>query len=988
MTVMYIPERSMLAEYFAVEGVLQEASGNHPFLIEDSDNVWFVETGRVEIFTVTVKNGQPVGARLHFISVGEGQAMFGMDLARYGMGSGFLAVAKIGTKLRRLPVARLNKLAENGRFLDDIATLVDTWIINLCRSLTRDIIPGPLVDLNLIGGQEASLENQQKARSNKGVLWLKVSEGDLLFIGMEAISIADEEIYFPVTADAWIEASNEIGQKTSFKAEATKMVASEAAPWWGLDTFHEALCHCEFINKKLAVVDEFNRLKSKAEYSEAAEETAYQSLGTVLDGVGGSDDFSQTSDESDSTFEAVRMAGEFDGMKVRRHPAPRQDAKWDERVNEVAKASRFRTRQVALRDDWWNHDHGPFVGQIAEGLEVVALLPTSPSSYEMVNPRAGTRKKVTDNLAGTLGPFGITFYRPFPDGPLGIVDILRFGARGLLRDFIALIILGVTMGMLGTLTPYAMGQIFDQALPQAEKGLLLQFTIALFVAALTSSAFKIAQAVAVLRIQGKMDYSVQSALWDRLLNLPATFFRDYNAGDLADRASGINKIRDLLSQAGVSAILGALTSVFYLMMLFKYNLQMAAIAVGLTVVFVGFSTAMNFVQLNFQRELARLNGKITGLVLQLIGGVGKLRISGAENHAFRVWAQDFALQRRTNFKAERVQNFVQVFNSAFPIFSSIAIFAGLIAVQSKAAGVGGMSTGDFIAFMAAYGLFASSMQTLSDASMNLLGVMPIYERLKPIITTEPETDDSKAYPGKLTGEIEVSHVHFRYAEDGPWILKDITMKIAPGEFIAFVGGSGSGKSTLMRLLLGFEKPEKGSLYYDGQDLRTLDLREVRQQFGVVLQTSRLLPTDIFRNIVGSSSLTVADAWDAARSAGLDKDIEGMAMGMHTYIAEGGGGFSGGQKQRLLIARSIVHKPRIIFLDEATSALDNRTQAIVTASMGKMQATRIAIAHRLSTIIDADRICVMDFGQIKEMGSYDELMKLDGIFADLAKRQIA
>jgi ATP-binding cassette subfamily C protein len=271
----------------------------------------------------------------------------------------------------------------------------------------------------------------------------------------------------------------------------------------------------------------------------------------------------------------------------------------------------------------------------------------------------------------------------------------------------------------------------------------------------------------------------------------------------------------------------------------------------------------------------------------------------------------------------------------------------------------------------------------------MLRAIPIYERLKPILVTEPETDERKAYPGQLKGRIELSHVHFRYQNEGPWILRDVSLEIQPGEFVALVGPSGSGKSTLFRLMLGFETPEKGSVYYDGQALSTLDLREVRSQLGVVLQAGQLMPTDIYRNIIGGdTSLTLDDAWQAARLAGLADDIAELPMGMQTYISEGGGGMSGGQKQRLLIARALVKRPRILFFDEATSALDNRTQSVVSESMGQMQATRVVIAHRLSTIRHADRICVVDQGEIVEQGTYEELMELQGVFARLAQRQQA
>jgi ATP-binding cassette subfamily C protein len=510
-------------------------------------------------------------------------------------------------------------------------------------------------------------------------------------------------------------------------------------------------------------------------------------------------------------------------------------------------------------------------------------------------------------------------------------------------------------------------------------------------AALVSAAFKITQSIAVLRIQGKMDYSVQAALWDRLLNLPSRAFRDFTAGDLADRAGGIDEIRRLVSGAGIGAILGSLSSVFYVFLMVKYSLVLGAIGITITLLYVICTTSANYLKLRFERLEMTVRGKITGMVLQFISGVSKLRVAGAENHAFRVWARDYSRQRRIEFTVGRIENALQVLGSGFPVLASIAIFFAMMMVQEKAIGQGmppPLTTGDFIAFNAAFVAFLTATQALGDASMDMLRVVPIFQRLKPILTTAPELDETRTYPGRLRGGIEVSHVSFRYSEDGPWVLDDLSVTIRPGEMVAFVGGSGCGKSTLMRLLLGFETPQKGSVYYDGQDLASLDLREVRMQIGVVLQSSGLLPTDIYRNIVGSTGLPVSAAWEAAALAGLIDDIQALPMGMHTYISEGGGGLSGGQRQKLLIARALVRKPRILIFDEATSALDNRSQAVVTESMEKLQAARIVIAHRLSTIVNADRICYLEGGRIVEEGTSPELMELDGLFAALARRQIA
>ncbi|MEX1309918.1 MAG: NHLP bacteriocin export ABC transporter permease/ATPase subunit [Candidatus Sulfomarinibacteraceae bacterium] len=1001
-----------LAEIFAAEGVEVEASGNRPFLIDDGEVVWFVETGKVELFTVGVEDGQPVGARNHFVTISEGGLMMGMDPELFRVGSGFLAVGSINTVLRRVSRSRLAELAALEHLGPTVAEWIDGWVASLSGGLTDEIPKPPLDEITLMPGESVTLPRRHQACPNKGVLWLDVASGKVLFIGMEELSLevqapatgtdddslglqhlvraaTTETALFPVSTRSWIEALV-FGDPGTVVHNATGAECVSRSEYWrGVDAFHRVVCQCEFINKRLSQVDELNRLKSKVEYANAARRQGLSELASVLRSkeerlVTGS------ADEEDAVFEASRIVGEALNIDIRKHPEGQRETTFDGRVAAIAKASRCRVRQIALRDNWWEQDGGPIVGKLDVDGTPVALLPSGPKTYVCINPTDGTRAKVTEDLAQALEPFAVSYYRPFPDGPLTARQLVKFGALGLGHDVRWLIMMGIVLGLLGTLTPIFTGKLFDSAIPQADRNLLVQYTTGLFLAAAVAAAFKITQSIAVLRIQGRMDYSIQAAMWDRLLDLPSTFFRGYSAGDLADRVAGIGKIRDLVAGAGVSAILGSLSSVFYVALLFKYSIPLALLAMFLTFVFVTFSFTANYLQLRLQRQHMQLQGRITGMVLQFISGVAKLRVAGAENHAFSVWAKEFAEQRRLEFGIGRIQNGVAVFNSAFNVISSMAIFFILFKAREAGgdSGAATMSTGEFVAFTGAYGAFLAAMTALSDASLNMLRIVPIFERLKPIITTESEVDETKAYPGTLKGALELVNVQFRYTEDGPWILKGVSLKINPGEMVAFVGGSGSGKSTLMRLMLGFETPDRGVIYYDGQDLSSVDVRELRQQLGVVLQDAKVMPADIFHNIIGASDLTIEHAWEAAKMAGFDDDIKQLPMGMHTYVSEGGGGFSGGQLQRLLIARALVRKPRIMFFDEATSALDNQSQKTVTESMERLFATRIVIAHRLSTIVNADRICYLDQGTIAESGSYEELMELDGLFAALAKRQMA
>jgi len=963
-------------------------SGSKVVLLNDPGFSYYIVSGKVEIFTVTVKDGVPLGARNHFMTLEKGQAFFGMDL-RHTADSGFIASGKSGTQVRRIPIAELRQISTDKHVGEVVAGLVDKWVAGMAARLTRDVFPKPEIELRVEAGVPATLAKGKRARASAGVLWIETEAGALTFIGMSTLMPDADRFLFPLTPTTWIEPA---GETEGIPLEGSTSVASlqGSEMWVGLDAFHQALCECEFINKRLALVDEIVRLDAKAKQSEAAKDKAYEAIGAVLAGKHLEPADVGITGTAEPVLQAVVLVGKAGGIRVRPPAESRALRTFEDNLAAIATASRFRTRRIVLRGDWWTRDQGPILA-VLEGVGTpVALLPKGPRAYEFVDPAAKTRTAVTPELASKLTPFGYTFYRGFPSGELDGRSLLKFGARGLSADFLTILAMGVMTGVLGAATPFLTGQMVDSAIPQGERALLVQLGLGMLVSALASAAFKITQATAVCRVESRMDYTLQAAIWDRLLDLPSEFFRKFGAGDLAERAAGVNAIRGLVSRAGVTGILSSFSSVAYVVLMCYYSFKLAAVAMLLTFLLVTMTTIGNYLQLKHQREQTAVQGKLVGLVLQFITGVAKVRVCAAENHAFRVWAQRFSTQKTIGFAIGSVQNVVATFSSAFPVLSSLGIFAALWYFKTSAPPGEAMvfTTGTFIAFNGAFGSFTTAVQSLADASLSLLRVVPVYERLKPILDAVPESDDSKAHPGKLRGEISVSHLSFRYREDAPWILKDISFKIEAGQFCAFVGGSGCGKSTMMRLLLGFEKPGLGAIYYDGQDLSTLDVRALRQQLGVVLQESRVLPTDIFRNIVGTTSHTMDEAWEAAEMAGLAEDVRAMPMGMHTVVSEGGGTFSGGQRQRLLIARALVNKPRIIYFDEATSALDNKTQAVVTQSMDRFDSTRIVIAHRLSTIVNADKIFYFEGGAIRESGSYEELMAKNGLFADLARRQVA
>ncbi len=659
-----------------------------------------------------------------------------------------------------------------------------------------------------------------------------------------------------------------------------------------------------------------------------------------------------------------------------------------EPIEAIARASRIRIRRVILRDYWWKKDNGPLLAYTREDNRPVALLPMGVGQYEVLDPESGKRVPVNGNNASFVAPMAYMFYRSFPDQAIQALDLLQFTLRGRSKELITLMLTGVGAAVLGMVTPQATAILIDNAIPDSDRGLLGQVGLGLLAASFGSAIFQVAQGLATLRLQTISEATSQAAVWDRLLNLRISFFHQYSTGDLISRASAISEIRNRLSGTVMQTLFTSFFSLLNLGLLFIYDAQLALVPLGVALTAMIVTTTSGILTRRKLRPLQQLAGEIFGLTVQLIGGVSKLRVAGAENRAFAYWAKYYTQQIKLVLSTQLIEDLLKVFNTILPTLSQMIIFA--VAVQSitKSQSGQGLSTGTFLAFNTAFGTFITGATDLSNTLINILEIGILWERTQPILEAIPELDLSKADPGRLLGQLKLDHVSFRYRQDGPLILENITIQANPGEFIALVGPSGSGKSTIIRLLLGFETSENGTIYYDGQDLSGLDISAVRRQLGVVLQNGRINSASIFDNIASGALVTMDQAWEAAKMAGFADDIEAMPMGMHTVISEGGTNLSGGQRQRLLIARALVLKPRLLILDEATSALDNRTQSIVSESIDELRVTRIVIAHRLSTIRNADRIYVLEAGRVVQQGTFEELLNQEGLFANLMARQMA
>jgi NHLM bacteriocin system ABC transporter ATP-binding protein len=937
---------------------------NRPLHLDDPETAWLLASGRVQVFAL-----RPGGesARLPLFTVGPGGLLLapprGLDLS-------LIAVGLLDdTAAHAVPAERVRAAAAGGGAAE-LAQLLDDWLGALAATLERSL---PDEGRSLSPGEPARIAAGELAWPATRIVWLH-NDANLVLFG-ERTGDPPRDALCPVPPQAWVGALADVETIPLSTAEALE----DPDVWRGIDAFERAL-----LVRVARLLDEGQtraevQLDERRAYEDELRAATYTGLGAVL---GGETAVLTPGVDAGDVLAALRLVGAAQQIEIKPAPRGAVGATTDP-VDTIARSSGVRSRKVVLEGEWWKADIGPFLAFRREDAHPVAILPQRPRGYVLVDPVDGVRVPVTDAVSATLADEGHMLYRALPSHPLTGRDLVRFMWRPIRRDVAWLALFGLFVAGISLLTPVVTKAIFSRVVPGLQRSNLAWFAVLLVVFALSTLGFSLAQQIAFLRLQGRGATDVQAALWDRVLDLPLPFFRKYSAGSLAMRVMGIERIRLYATGTVVTAVLAIPVGIANLALAFVLNVRLGLFGTaGIAFIAVVMVLLIRF-QVPRERRVQETTSELFGISMQLVEAVGKLRVADAERRGFAEWGKRFADLKRSFYDAQIGFAGATAVVASAPAIGTLLLFVGAATLRS-----GSLSGATFLAFNTAFVQAMTAVTGLTNVATFLAQSVPLYENTRPILGAERETDVVKADPGELRGQIEMSHVSFRYSEDGPLVLDDFAFAAEPGEFVAFVGPSGAGKSSVMRVLLGFEIPEVGTVRYDGKDLESLDPRALRRQMGVVVQSARLMPGDIFTNIVGARPLTVEDAWAAAEIAGIKGDIEALPMGMHTFVAEGMGTFSGGQRQRLLIARAVVGRPRILLFDEATSALDNRTQAAVSEAIEHLRATRIVIAHRLSTVRNADKIVVVQAGKVAQQGTYDELMEVEGPFRLLALRQLA
>lgn len=851
----------------------------------------------------------------------------------------------------------------------DVSAHVDAWIECLVGRLCSGMPPRS-AGLMPLGSEMEVVEGTGMA-SSKTVRWLHVASGRLAPWGDKDYAPAEMGTVVAVASPLWFEAVED----SRLESAGTKELAVSGTLCDCLAVFHRLMMHW-LICRHVHSVTERNREES--EDNAFAEQRMFAQLHALakLAGAAG-----VKVDVADDPIHAafVRIAAEC-GLTLDSVEGEDGNADIGDRIERLVARNRWRVRRVALPSDFHHSDAGVLIAFRSSDASPVVLILRGRGRSLIFDPATGKERPFSRTDVSLLERTALKFYDLLPETRLSWKDLGRFMFKGTAGTFVSLLAVGAVSGLIGLVMPVATEYVTGSIIPSANIQELWQILVLLICLTAASVLFGLVPQLIMLAFGTNRFERFQSAMCDRLLRLPVNFFRKFDAGDLTSRILAATRIQETLFGVVSNQFLGALFSLGSLVMLFYYSPRLACVAVVVVVSFAGFLLLL------YQRNLKPLSaslaaeGRLSGLLVQLIEGIAKIRSSNAEKRIISRYLEDFSVATRADYQAHVNGAFVNGASILFPGLTSILFFL-LIGQVWK----GNLTLPEFMAFMSAYAGFQQGVIGLANDIWTLQSIRPELKRLQPLLDETPEVCPGMQIPGRLDGRVELVNVTFRYREDGPAVLDNVSIEAGPGEFIAVVGPSGSGKSTLVRLLLGFEKPESGGVYYSGHELSNMDVRAVRRQLGVILQNSRVLPDSILSNIIKGTDYTMEDALRALELAAMKEDLEQMPMGIHTMVNDTL--ISGGQQQRILIAKALVGNPAVVIMDESTSALDNATQEIVRKNMEELNFTRIVIAHRLSTIINADRIYLLDGGRICQTGTYEELINREGVFRRLVSRQL-
>ncbi len=964
-----------LASLAAKVGTSIPSAGNLPVALEDPQYAWYIEEGTVDLFLVEYQDGVQQSARQHVLRAAAGRLLPGVSAHDGDTTLRLVAIGLPGSALRRLPIASLDAISRA-----ELAAQVDTWVTDVAAMLSRDTMRRARPDMLAEPGQPLPAR-QGTLSARRRVMWVSLpSPGKGLFMDLidptELASDGDAGV-IPLTPDSWLT----LMDAAPLSARTSEELAKNGVLLSALTSFHATAFTLERLNRRLAVVDQANLERARATNRRTDEEGARRRLFSLF----GFPDEGGVTTDGDALKGALRIVGLREGIEFK-WPGRSGVSDTPLQLSHILDASDVRARRVNLahEDKWWIGDGNAMLAFREDDGRPVALLPSILGRYREFDPATGRSARVTAKRAGALRGEAWVFYRPLPSGSVGPAALLGIAIKGSATDVVRLIMCGLPRGLILLLPALVLGLLVDEAIPSGDLGLVYTATAGLAALGVIGVLLHILQGMATMRIEGRTTTRIEAAIWDRLLRLPAGLLHRYPSGDLAMRGMTFQHLRNAVQGVVANALLSILFLLPGLALIFLYNALLGGAVLAVSVVSLIVTMTLGLRQIAPYGRVVGAVRRVAGRLFQIVNGISKLRVDCAEGSAFAVWARDYRVQKQAEMEYNAIEGHLQAFGAALPFLGgAVALFA---AAQFSR---GTLAVGDFLVVYTVFLVFQTAVARLGDSLGAVAAILPTFEQVRPFLAAVPESVAEGEPVEQLGGDVLFERVSFRYDPDGPLILDDVTIHAYPGEFVAIAGESGAGKSTLFRIALGQARPSAGSVYYDGRDLRHLNAKQVRRHIGAVPQDVQLHPQDLWDNIVAHhDEVTNEELWRAAEIARIDREINAMPMGMLTPVGASGTVLSGGESQRVMIARSLVRNPRILLLDEATNWLDNENQAEVMQNLARLSSTRIVIAHRLSTLRQADRIFVMQSGKVVQEGTFAALAGSEGVFQGLVSRQIA